>query len=124
MINLSTHLNFLKFSLLLIKNITQPVKPVYNQWSTPLRHVVISVLHGLLLFSFCCSSPTPSKNRVVLLKSPSSDEGLVLLEGEFSRPFSCGAAAMDGWAEEKRRKGQTRYNVCWLKDEDLINVIL
>ncbi len=78
-----------------------------------------SVLHGLLLFPFCCSSPSASMNRLVLLRwldvlsaGSSPREGLVSLVGDVSRPFasssSCGAGVMDKGAKQRRGKGKTR----------------
>lgn len=91
---------------------------------------IFGILHGLLLFSFCCSSsPITSKKKLILSNGPgvvstgpSPSEGLVLLVSDGSRPFasgcSCGAGVMDG-TEKVRRRALSFFfrDVCWMLDD-------
>lgn len=51
---------------------------------------------GLLLFSFCCSSPTPSKSMLIILGAvhvtSSPNEGGLVAPGEASRPLASGCS--------------------------------
>lgn len=108
-----------------------------NQWSIPLRHgdigiflymSILSILHGLLLlFSFCCSSTIASNSKSVLFAGldvlstgSSPSEGLVLLVGEISRPFTSGFSCGAG-VTKRKKKGKTvfsdvqkMFSECWI----------
>lgn len=84
--------------------------------------ILCSVLHGLLLFSFCCSSPTESKRRLALFcvmdalsAGSSASEGVVLLVSEVSRLFasgcSCRAEVVDHGVRTRHRKDNVQSSL-------------
>lgn len=96
----------------------------FDFWILCFCVTIFGILHGLLLFSFCCSSsPITSKKKLILSNGPgvvstgpSPSEGLVLLVSDVSRPFasgcSCGAGVMDGTEKVRRRALSFFFSWC------------
>lgn len=76
-------------------------------------------LHGLLLFSFCCSSPVAASPELVLFSGlnvsstgSSLSEGLALLVGDVTRPFTSGCSCEAGMMERDENTTEDRVSGC------------
>lgn len=76
-------------------------------------------LHGLLLFSFCCSSSVASSSVLVLFSGlsvssteSSPSEGLALLVGDVTRPFTSGCPCEPGVMDKNQNTTEDRVSGC------------